>query len=148
MNCYNKKSKINNAFNLSKWLYYDYTSNLAYRPTQNKNIPLISCQKQRYVLLILYHAHSRWHKSKSPSKPCQWSLLADGLHLIFLKTTHIMAIETVLSTLNGIIRWLDLEQAIFMMMSFSLNTDQVASGFCFLILVAIKTSLACLNWID
>ena len=91
-------------FNLSKWLYYDYTSNLAYRPTKNKNIPLISGQKQGYVLLILYHAHSRWHKSKSPSKPCQWSLLADGLHLILLKTPHIMAIETVLSTLNGIIR--------------------------------------------
>ena len=34
-------------------------------------------------------------------KPWQWSLLADGLHLIFLKTPHIMAIETVLSTLNG-----------------------------------------------
>ena len=80
----------------------------AYRPTQNNNIPLISCQKQDYVLLILYHAYSRWRKSKSPSKPCQWSLLADGLHLIFLKTPHIMAIETVLSTLNGRITWLDL----------------------------------------
>lgn len=76
--CLELKNWHSKFFNLSKWLYYDYTSNLAYRPTQNKNIPLISCQKQGYVLLILYHAHSRRHKSKSPSKPCQWSLLADG----------------------------------------------------------------------